>query len=259
MRSPGSEGLAERIAVDGVLVDGGDERHLFAVVGQLAVGLVGDDVDAVAVFGRFFLQQLRQLRDAPAGEDDAGGVVRGVQEDDGGLLADGSGEGVQIDLEILRARGHGRERAARGLGVELVLREIWAERQHLVAGREQRIGQHRQRRGCAGGHVHILRAVADAERLLEIRRHLRADGRKARRGRIGVQLLGRDGLQQALDRLPDAGRRRDGRVADGKVEHVFRADDGGALLAVGGEIPDDAALAAPGDHFFTDHIAYSFT
>ncbi len=147
--------------------------------------------------------------------------------------------------------------AARGLGVELVLREIRAERQHLIARREQRIGQHRQRRGCAGGHIQYPpRGSRRRTPSRDTPPSSRGRTQRPARGRINVQLLGRG--RSAAGARSSAGRR----TAPGrkglpmvKLNTFFRADDGGAA-AVGGEIPDDAALAAPGDHFFTDHIAY---
>ena len=49
--------LAVGIAVDRVRIDRGQERHLHPAVDQLAVRLVGNDVDRVAVPGLFFAQE----------------------------------------------------------------------------------------------------------------------------------------------------------------------------------------------------------
>ena len=113
--------------------------------------------------------------------------------------------------------------------------------------------RHGQRTRRAVGHVNILRAVHLAEGVRQVSRDLFAHGRHARRGRVGVQLRGRHGVQQPLDRLLHAVRRVDARVADGEVIDVFRADLGRAALAVGRDLADGRAALAPGDHLFRDH------
>ena len=43
------QGLRIGVAHDGIFIQAGNEGHLYAAVHQLPVGLVGDDIDGVAV------------------------------------------------------------------------------------------------------------------------------------------------------------------------------------------------------------------
>lgn len=69
MRSPGRERLGVRIADNGVRIDRGDEGNLHAVVNQLAVGLVGDDVDGVFVVLLLAFEEGGQLLQGLPGAD----------------------------------------------------------------------------------------------------------------------------------------------------------------------------------------------
>ena len=53
----------------------GDEGNLHAAIHQLTVGLVGDDVDGVAVLGALALQQSSQTLQRLLGVHNAGGLL----------------------------------------------------------------------------------------------------------------------------------------------------------------------------------------
>ena len=245
--------LAVGVAVDRVGIERGQKRHLHPAVDQLAVRLVGDDVDRVAVARLLFAQHGAQRLELRARDDDAGGVIRGVEDEQRGLFRHGGRERLKVEREGIRLARHDAHAAARRLGIDGVLRKIRREHDGLVPRTEERARQDSQRARRAVGHVDILRAVRLAERLCEVGRDLFAHRRHARRGRIGVQLRGRHGMQQTLDSRVHAVRRVDARAADGKVIDVFRADLGRAALAVGRDLADGAAVCAPVDELFRDH------
>ena len=245
--------LAVGIAVDRVRVNCWQERHLHPAIDQLTVRLVGDDVDRVAVLGLLFAQQGRQRLKLRARDNDAGGVIRGVQNEQRGLFRHCGRERLQIERKRVRPARHDAHAAARRLGIDGVLREVRCEHDGLIPRAHERTREDRQRTRRAVGHVNVLRAVRLAEGVRQIGRDLFAHGRHARRGRVGVQLRGRHGAQQALDGRVHAVRRVDARIADGEVIDVFGADLGRAALAVGRDLADGAAALAPVDHLFRDH------
>ena len=245
--------LGVRIADDGIAVDAGDIRDFGIVIDQLTIGLVGNDVDRVAVLGLLFAQQGRQRLKLRARDNDAGGVIRGVQNEQRGLFRHCGRERLQIERKRVRPARHDAHAAARRLGIDGVLREVRREHDGLIPRTHERTREDRQRARRAVGHVNVLRAVSLAERPCQIGRDLFAHGRHARRGRVGVQLRGRNGAQQPLDGRVHTVRRVDARVADGKVIDVFGADLSRAALAVGRDLADGAAALAPVDHLFRDH------
>ena len=245
--------LAIGIAVDRVGIECGQKRHLHPAVDQLAVRLVGDDVDRMTVARLLFAQHGAQRRKLRTRDDDTGGIVRGVEDEQRGLFRHSGGERLKIEREGIRLARHDAHTAARRLGIDGVLREIRCEHDGLIPRAEERARQDRQRARRAVGHVDILRAVRLAECLREVGRDLFTHRRHARRGRIGVQLRGRHGMQQALNGRVHTVRRVDTRAADGKVIDVFRADLGRAALAVGRDLADGIAVCAPVEHLFRDH------
>ena len=71
------QGLGIGIADNGIGINGRHKGNLYAV-GQLPIGLIGDNVNGVVVFLGFLSEQLRQLLKGFSGIDHAGGVVGGI-------------------------------------------------------------------------------------------------------------------------------------------------------------------------------------
>lgn len=107
MRSPGQrERLGPRIADEGGVVEARDPGGGEAVVDELAVGLVADEVDGAAVFGGFGAQEVRELREVLVAVDRADGIVGRVDDDGGRLGCDGSLDRVDVEHEVACARGY---------------------------------------------------------------------------------------------------------------------------------------------------------
>lgn len=84
MRSPRQrERLGPRVADEGRVVEARDPRRLETVVDELAVGLVADEVDRVAVFGGLGTQQVGERLEILVVVDRAHGVVGRVDDDRG--------------------------------------------------------------------------------------------------------------------------------------------------------------------------------
>ncbi len=97
------EGLGGRGDRDRALAHAGQgaQREVLPVVGEVLVDLVGDDQE---VAGDGELGDGGQLF---AGEDHAGGVVGGVEQQQAGAGPDGVGEGVEVGAEVGGAEGEG--------------------------------------------------------------------------------------------------------------------------------------------------------
>ena len=68
-----------------------------------------------------------------------------------------------------------------------------------------------------------------------------------------MQLIARQ-LQSLLNGFSHGSRRRNARVAQRKIEHVFRADLRLALKAIAKNLTDDGAFRTASIHSFVDHL-----
>ena len=93
------------IADDRVVVFVDKIRHFHAVVNDLAIRLVADQKDRMAIFGLFFAEQITKRANAFRRIDNARWVVRRVDDDALGMRIDGGSERVHVDLECVFFRG----------------------------------------------------------------------------------------------------------------------------------------------------------
>ena len=241
------EGFRPGVADNHVLHAVRHPGHLDPVVGELAVGLVGDDVDGGAVLAALLDEGVGELPEQLRRIDDAGGVV-GVIEDDGlGLRRDGPRYGPDVGHEAVRlARGHDDDPAAGRRDVVVVLEEVGADADDLVAGVQERRHGDAEPAGRADGHDDVVLGVAGAEARVERVRDGAAHLGIAGVGRVAVDVHGvlvRDDVYDGfLNRL---GRREVG-IADGVIEDVLPAELLGEALALLEHGPDSAAA---GGHF----------
>ena len=147
-----AERLGVRVAHQRAGIDGGNVGH-FHAVGDLAVRLVADQVDRVTDLLALLLEHGGQRLQVLARVHRAHRVVRRVDDDGGGLLVDGGRHGLHVKLEAGNLRGHLDDGAAHGLDPHLVLGEVWAGDDDLVAGVGD--GAQADGDGCGGAHRHV--------------------------------------------------------------------------------------------------------
>ena len=126
------QGLGEGVAGDGVVIEPGGVGLLCPGEQQLPIGLVGDEIDGVAELALLLLQQGGQLRQGLGGQDDARGIVGGVDEQggDGGIQA--LLQGPEVDLEGVHVRRDHRQAQPGPLDIGAVLGEIGGKDDDLV-------------------------------------------------------------------------------------------------------------------------------
>ena len=92
-------------------------------------------------------------------------------------------------MKILIA-GHLNERAACLLDVDFVLGKVWREYECVFTLGDECCKDDGQRRGCAVGHVYIVRGILKSEALGQVLRDGSPDTFESRRRSVGVQLDG---------------------------------------------------------------------
>ena len=250
------EGFAERVTVDRIRVKAGDIRYGVAVVDKIAVRLVGENVDRMAVLRRASGEQRGDFLYALLPQHNAGGIVRRVQNHQPRFLVHRGGEGLIVELERFRLGGYLAHDAAGSLGIGAVFRKVRRERYTLIPRREQRAAPDGKARGRAARHVDILRRIGHGERAVEIIRHSLANLRQPLIGAVGVQLRGGHFLHKPLRRFLRRGGRRNARRADAEIVDIFRADLFGAAHGVIGDLPDGVAGRAERVYFGWDHVVF---
>ena len=144
-------GLGDAVDDDGlglhIVAQGGEADVVLAVVDQLLVDLVGDDVETG------LHSQLCDLHQLAAGIDAAVGVGGAVEDDGLGLFVDVGAQHLGGDDEVVLLAAVHHHRHAAGHAHHLgVAQPAGGGQQHLVAGVDQR---------AQGGEDHLLCAVGD--------------------------------------------------------------------------------------------------
>ena len=206
---------------------------------------------AILVF--LFAQERRKAADGLLGVDRTGGVVRGVDDDRLGVLADALRKGVEVDLEILDGRRNEHAfRACAALDEHLILREEGREYDELVPlARERTEGAH-ERGSRACGQIQAVAGVVRAETAVKAVRERSAYVRRTRRGGIAVD---HDRIACGLreNSLTHLIRRRHVRIAERKVEDIFASDDRGTLIAVFKDLTNGRAVTSQLVHLSVYH------
>ena len=92
--------LGVGIAHNGVLINGGNKGDFCAVVAQLPIRLIGDNVDGMTELLALFCQQRAQCGEGLAAVDCACRIIGGVYNDGLSVFGDGVGQRIQSNLEI---------------------------------------------------------------------------------------------------------------------------------------------------------------
>ena len=242
------------VAYDAVAVQKRQEADLRPVVDQLAIGLVGDEIDRMAVFAALLLQQRGERRKALAAVNDAGWVVRGVDDDRLGMLRQILRRRLGVDLKIggVGRDDHVLHPRARGKHGILGEKRRKDQRLGILDGESGEYG--RERRSGAAGKEQIPRSCPAGKAVVEILCNGLARLRRAGGGGIAVKAMGVAAGGKRGDRPVHARGRGHGGVADGKVKDVLPSDLGGSRHAVFKQIADARAVRAEFPLFLIYHI-----
>ncbi len=162
------EGVAgKRIIVEfsGVGRDPAAERNL-------AVRLVGNQEDVVAVLGGRLGQKGGQLLQGLLTVGGAAGVIGRVDEYGGGVLVHELRERLKVDLKVRAPRRRHAQGKPRALDVRLVLGEERRKRYDVLPGHSNAAHRMGQRAGCAGGHKDMVAGVVHAKAAVQAFGHL---------------------------------------------------------------------------------------
>ena len=239
------EGLAVGIADDGIGIDVGHIGHLDIAVYQLAVGLVGDNVDGVAVLCALLGEQLCQPLKGLAGEYGAGGVVGGVDYHAAGVGGKNLLKLGEVDLELIHIGGHDNllhsgavdkaavfgEEGSKAYGLAVVI-----HCECLYGGDEGSCG--------AAGDVEIAAGKGAAHALAEGLGDGVAGIIAAYGAGVAVHHQGGFGLDHIYKGLLQLLWRGNAGIAYAEIVYVFGANYGGLLLAVLKQLADAAAHTA---------------
>ena len=130
--------LGPGIANDRILVNCWDKSHLRAVIHQLPIRFVRDDVDRVPVLRGTLGQQRSYRADGLLGQDRSAGVVRRIQDHGLRVLVHGFGKRRHVHLKLLQIRRDKNKAAAVCLRKGLIFHEIGRDADDLALFRPQR-------------------------------------------------------------------------------------------------------------------------
>ena len=179
--------LGVRIADDSIAVDAGDIRDFGIVIDQLAIGLVGNDIDRVAVFRALALEQGSEGRECLAAVDHTGGIVRRIDQNGLRVRRERALHSGDIDLEILRIGRDLDEFAAVVGHKDLIFREIRGDCDEFGIVHSQRAEDGDKGWGRAAGEEDVLRADRIAAALRQIVGNSLLGLLRAACGRVAMQ------------------------------------------------------------------------
>ena len=222
--------LGEGVAGERIIVEFGGVGRDPAAERNLAVRLVGNQEDVVAVLGGRLGQKVGQLLQGLLAVGGAAGVVGAVDEHGGGVLVHELRERLKVDLKVRAPRRRHAQGKPRALDVRLVLGEERRKRYDVLPGHADAAHSMGQRTRRARRHKDMVGGVVHAEPAVQAFGHGLAGGRQRQRRRITVQPDGVGVGQQVRASRGELRRAGDRRVAQRVIEHVLIAD----LRAAGG-------------------------
>ncbi len=249
------QNLGIGIADNGIGIDGRNIGGVQPVIGQLPVGLVGEDVDGMADLLALAGEQLGQLLQGLHAVDDAGGVVGRVDDQRLGVGGDALFQLVKANLEMLGIGRNHHALEAGGGRVGGILGEVGGDQQNLRVLHSQGVHARGHSGGSAAGEEDVLRANRRAGALAQIGGDGLPGLGTAAGGGVAVQGNG-IGSQQLPHGVSHSLGGGDGGIADGEIKDVFLAHLGGLLHAV---LKQDTNAALGNAHlvvFFYDHLEF---
>ena len=219
-----AQALGKGVAGQRIIVEFGRVGRGGAAERDLAVRLVGQQEDVVAVLGGRLGQKVRQLPQGRLAVRGAAGVVGAVDEHGGGVFVHQPGKGIKVDLEI---RAPGRcdpQRQARALDIGLVLGKEGGKGHDVLPGHSHAAHGVGQRTRRAGGHKDMVGGVVHAKAAVQALGHgLPGRGQRQRR-RVAMQLDRVGVFQQVFAGLGELRRAGDGRIPQRIVKDILVAD-----------------------------------
>ena len=237
-----------------MLIDRRHPRHL-GTVHNLAVRLIRDEHNRILgiSLGVDLAQNIRQACQRVARVHGTRGVIRRIDNDRRCLVGDRLEHVTHAQLERIFIRERLDTRTAGLLNPHAILRKVRGDNDDLVT----RIGNGVERAGERGRrtyrHKDVLALIARAKAAVERFGHSGTTLRQARCGRVAVQLVARQ-LQSLLNGFSHGSRRRNTRVAQREIEHVFCTDLCLAPKTIAKDLTDDRAFRAASKHGFVNHL-----
>ena len=237
-----------------MLVDRWHPRHLGAI-DNLAIRLVRDKRDRVLgiALSVGLAQNIGQSRQRVARIYGTGRIVGRVDDDGCRLIGNRLKNVVYAQLERIFIGERLDTRTAGLLNPHTILRKVRGDNNDLVTRVRNGIERTGERSRRAHRHKDVLTLITRTKAAVERFGDGRSTLRQARSGRIAVQLVTRQ-LQGLLNGLRHGSGRRNARVAQRKIEYVFRTDLRLALKAIAKNFADDGALCTASIHGFVDHL-----
>ena len=211
----------------------------------------------MAEFTALFLQKRGKRFQTFAAVNNAGGIVRGIDDDRLGMRRQRFCRRFRVELKIGGVGRYDHALHPRAGGEHRIFRE---ERRvdHDLGPLDAKRGKHgRQRRGGPAGEKEILRPRAAGKAVAQILCDRLARVRRAGGGGVAVDALGVRSSDERGDRIVHAAGRGDGGIADGKIKDILPPDLGGFFHAVFKKIPDARAVCAELPLFFVYHVRSS--
>ena len=216
--------FAVRIRNDRIVVVLRRIRDDSAIVRQFSVRLVCDEVDGMAVFRTLAGEHFADLFQRFLAVDDAGRIVRRVDDDRAGVLVDQRLHVRRIRLEGWHIGGHDQQLTAEVVHVVRVIAEERRKGNDFRSRIEDRLKEHVQTAGRADRHHDVLRGEGCAVQSVEVvcDRFPRAGIPAAARA-VTVDPLHRFLVEDRLDGILDFIRRRNAGIADAEIIDVLFA------------------------------------
>ena len=236
--------LGVRVADNGIVIKMRHKRHLHAIIYDLAVRLIRNEVNRVTVFLLLIAQYVGKALDGLLGVHCTGRVVRRVDNDRLGVLIQALFESTEVNLKIRDRRRHND---ALGTGTafdeHFIFRKIRCKHNNLVTLADNRLERTRER-GCrACSQVQAVAGVVRAETLVEAVRQCASHVCGTLCRGIAVQ-CNRITCRFGVNRLTNGLRGGYVRVADREIEYVLAANDRCTAVPVLEQLADCRTAAA---------------
>ena len=247
------QGLAEGIAGNGVFVILCHIGGVHPVKHNLPVGLVGNQVDFMAVRFLLLLQNGGQLPDGFCGINGSRRIVGRIDQHRRHILRHHVGKFVKIHLKAGQIRRNHFQAGSGQIHIEPVFREKRGEGENGVPRHRHRPEGMGQSRSRAAGHENVFLFVGHTESAIQGIRHRLPDGIDPQRGTVAVKSHRAFLLQQILHLPGKFFRHRHRRISQTVIKDIFRPDFLSPFCSVSRHLPDGRFCSQHGFILFCNH------